>query len=272
MARKAAFLVAVVMGVLLGFTGVYAQWPHDASPCNQVDQGVATVPDDFSITFGSGPLHAEWGGAYSVTVNARGEVTAERDRPGRKRPGDKGEIERYTIPAEKVKSLYATVLACRFFDLKESYWNPNVRDGDRSFISATARGKTHRVMVYFWKVDRFDTIAGVLEKGTLRPAEKQVLQGAPITAEQAEQIVWTLPEVKALAETIRKGGARPFTRLESTGEKQGDQAHFIYFGEDHATHTVRIATFVVDRETGRVTVYDAVTDQLMSLQEWRSRK
>jgi len=122
-------------------------------------------------------------------------------------------------------------------------------------------------------------------KGHLLPGDRFVIDagnikiigpcgGSEITADEAERIVLELPEVRLRADKIRKGGARPFTRIESVpepGSKPGStgSAYTIYFGEDGGTHTVRAMTFQVDAYTRKISVYDVVTDSVLSLEEWR---
>jgi TolB protein len=122
-------------------------------------------------------------------------------------------------------------------------------------------------------------------KGHLLPGDRFVIDpesikiigpcgGSEITADEAERIVLELPEVRLRADKIRKGGARPFTRIESVPEpdaKPGStgSAYTIYFGEDGGTHAVRAMTFQVDAHTRKISVYDVVTDSVLPLEEWR---
>jgi len=89
--------------------------------------------------------------------------------------------------------------------------------------------------------------------------------------------VWEIPELQSIAETIRKNGRRPFTRIESSPEANAKQAsqksgYVIYFGEDAGTHTVRIMTLFVDAYTQKVSVYDFETDSYMPLDKWRVKR
>jgi hypothetical protein len=111
------------------------------------------------------------------------------------------------------------------------------------------------------------------------PADFKVISGSGplhpdtlLNAEKAEQIVWSLPEVKKMAEQIRQAGARPFTRVEAAPDEPSERTFSIYFGEDHRTHTVRVETFIVDRKTGAVSVYDLVSDTKLSLEEWKKKR
>jgi hypothetical protein len=258
--------------LLFGLPCSAQTFPHDTSPCKPVDERTLIVPDDFKIIFGSGPLHADWGGAYSITIEANGDVTKTSDPAGRRKPGQKPTIEKLSTSAQNVMGIYAKVVGCAFFDLDKRYWNPKVRDGGRQYLAVTAQGKTHDVAVYYWTVDRFQAVASAVRKIAAEAKEKAPAQEQLLTAEKAEQLVWALPEVKEMAAQISRQGAKPFTRVELEGGGPSSSAYTIYFGEDHKTHTVRRETFIVDRKTGNVSVYDVVADKNLSLAEWRSKK
>lgn len=247
-------------------------FPHDTSPCKSVDKRVLTVPNDFKVIFGSGPLHANWGGAYSITIDANGDVTKKSDPVGRKQPDQKQTIERLSASPENVMNVYAKVVGCAFFDPDKRYWNPRVMDGGRQYLTVTVRGKTHDVTVYYWTVDRFESVAAAVRKTAAEAEKKATPQEKMLSVEKAEQIVWALPEVKEMAVQIIRQGVKPFTRVESEVEGPNDNTYTVYFGEDHRTHTVRRETFIIDRETGGISVYDVTADKNLSLSEWRTRK
>jgi hypothetical protein len=80
-----------------------------------------------------------------------------------------------------------------------------------------------------------------------------------LSEEQAHRAVWELPEVEERAQEMRAQGVRPFTMTSSEPEARAvkgteSAAYVIYFGEDHGTHTVHVATFLVDPKTGEVTI------------------
>jgi hypothetical protein len=92
-----------------------------------------------------------------------------------------------------------------------------------------------------------------------------------LTAGEAEQLVRQIPEVRSLEKLIREKGAIPFTMLDPGSEAESKQERFfIYFGEDHGTHTVRVATFVVEGRTGKVSVYEVVNDTIIPLEKWQT--
>jgi hypothetical protein len=97
-----------------------------------------------------------------------------------------------------------------------------------------------------------------------------------IAEEDAEEIVWNLPEVKAIANRLRGTDANPFamiTGYPAPEAKPGDPsaAYEVYVGENHGTHTVRAITFLVDAYYGKVSVYDEAADRIIPLEEYRKQ-
>jgi hypothetical protein len=136
------------------------EFPCDSTPCGRENSESVMVPPDFEITYTSGPLHADWGGGLTITAGANGRVTEKRQgRPERRgmRPDEK--VNTYTISQNDVKRLYALVVACHFFDLKDRYWNQKIMDGGSSSLRVTFGGKTQAVTTYYYTVVRFNRIA-----------------------------------------------------------------------------------------------------------------
>ncbi|MBP1730263.1 MAG: hypothetical protein H6Q55_692 [Deltaproteobacteria bacterium] len=135
--------------------------PRDDRFCGPVDEN-ATVPADFAITYSSGPTHAEWGSRRVNTMFANGNVVTEEIAPPRggrpPAPQEQKPPVMKRVPQDAVKRVYARVIACEFFDLKQNYWNQNVRDGGVSNLTVTANAKTHRVTVYYYDVPRYESI------------------------------------------------------------------------------------------------------------------
>ncbi len=71
-------------------------------------------------------------------------------------------VKERQVSQQAVRRVYATVLACQFFDMDKSYWNKRVMDGSVSSMDVTAGGKTHRVIVHHYAVTRFSSIVGAL--------------------------------------------------------------------------------------------------------------
>jgi len=242
---------------------------YNITPCGLLETGQVTVPEDFIITYVTGPVHAEQSGKSISKVLANGNVVVTREQH-KKRIATPEEATVYKqIPVSSVKKIYSYVTACGFSDLKKQYWNVDVRDGVSEYLEVTAGGHKHSVTVYYYHVERFDAILTVLED-EIKNAEKRIA----ISAGDAEKIVWDIPEVKLRADQIRKGRGKPFTKIESHPEKNAkpgtpQSAYTIYFGEDMGTHTNRVWTFLIDAQTIKISVYDAVTDSTIPLKDWR---
>ena len=148
------------------------QTPRDEKFCGPVDLNV-TVPVDFAITYTSGPTHAEWGSRQVKTVLATGQAVTEEIPPPRGGrmpvPQDQKPPVVKRVSPEAVKRIYAQVAACEFFELKENYWNREMRDGGVTTITVTASARTHRVTVYYYDVPRYSSIVSTMlnemEKG-----------------------------------------------------------------------------------------------------------
>lgn len=90
------------------------------------------------------------------------------------------------------------------------------------------------------------------------PSAASECERGTLSEQQAHSAVWALPEVEARAQELRGQGARPFTMTWSEPQAEAapgteGAAYVIYFGEDHGSHTVHVATFLVDSSTGHVT-------------------
>ena len=141
------------------------EFPCDSTPCGSENPESVRVPPDFEITYRSGPLHADWGGGLTLTAGADGRVTEKREgRPERRgmRPDEK--VTTYRVSQNDVKRLYARIVACRFFELKDRYWNPEIRDGGSSTLRVTAGGKTHAVTTYYSIVVRFNRVVDLFQE------------------------------------------------------------------------------------------------------------
>jgi len=155
-----AFLSAIL---LCGAAGAAAQPVlSDMTPCREIAKPTA-VPDDFSLTYRSGPTHTDWGTTTITIVRASGLATITEQRRAKKPGGPREQIVHdRKIAKTAVQHLYATVQACDFFALEASYWNRRVMDGSSSSLQVTAGGKSHMVAVHHYGVKRFSTIVSEL--------------------------------------------------------------------------------------------------------------
>ena len=242
---------------------------YNITPCGLLETGQITVPEDFVITHVTGPVNAEQGGKSISKVLANGNVAVTREQHKKRIATPEEATEYKQIPVSSVKKIYSYVAACGFSDLKKEYWNRDFRDGVSEYLEVTTGGHNHSVTVYYYHVERFDAILTVLEDEMKNAVKRIAISGG-----DAENIVWELSEVKLRVDQIRKGGGKPFTKIESSPEKNAkpgtpQSAYTIYFGEDMGTHTNRLWTFMIDAQTRKISVYDAVTNSTIPLKDWR---
>jgi hypothetical protein len=142
--------------------------PSDMTPCTEVDMKAISVPPDFAITYRDGPRHGNWPGRRThINVDANGVVNYFKGSVSGKTSGSAElPLKQRRISKEKVKRIYARVVACGFFDLNRNYSNPHIRDGGFRSLSVTADGRGHSVSVSHSSVKRFSSIADTLGKET----------------------------------------------------------------------------------------------------------
>jgi hypothetical protein len=255
-------------------------WPCDRSPCERVDASAVRVPDDFEVTYVTGPLHANWGGQFVLYLRADGRVT-EREGVRPPRPGKAADekVTEYTVSADSVRQIYAAILACHFFDLDTRYWNQKVMDGGSQYLKVVAGGRTHAVTTYYYIVNRFSRVVSLLDE-LCKPSRMATLEKKDrprlLTEEEAEEIVWNLPEIKAIMQRMKGTGANPFAMITGYPDPEaqpGNQAaaYEVYVGENHGTHTVRAMTFIVDAYGGQVSVYDELADRIIPIEQYRKQ-
>lgn len=144
---------------------------EDKTPCRKIDTHKVVVPNDFSIVWRSGPQSMSRGGSSNIiAVTAAGQVTDATVFHGRGSESAE-EPSKLQLPEEAIRRIYATVAACRFFELRDSYSNSDIRGGSISGLEVTANGKTHNVSVRYYRVTRFQSISSVLHE-TLEEARK----------------------------------------------------------------------------------------------------
>jgi hypothetical protein len=163
-----AVTIMILLGASLsaqaeGLLGGFPAGAKDTTPCRRIVADIVKVPNDFSLFYRSGPRRARKGSATIVTVEASGKATA---RIG----GGGAAAQERRLSRRAIQQVYASVVACGFFALKESYDNPRIRDGGVSRLSVTSEGKTHDVVIANRRVARFDTIVSALyEALALKP-------------------------------------------------------------------------------------------------------
>jgi hypothetical protein len=97
-----------------------------------------------------------------------------------------------------------------------------------------------------------------------------------LSDDEADEIVWALPEVQDLIKRMEGTKAAPFSMI--TGYPNPDAepgkpgaVYEIYVGERHDTHTVRVLTVIVDAYSGKVSVYDEAADRVIPLEQYRQK-
>ena len=125
--------------------------PADVTPCAEVDmKAIISVPSDFSIAYFEGPSHRDWPGRrVQVAVDTDGVVKYFVGNVPR-RTRSELPLQQRKISKDKVREIYARVVACGFFDLNRNYRNPRIRDGGYRHLSITADGKTNNVSVSYY--------------------------------------------------------------------------------------------------------------------------
>lgn len=149
--------------------------------------------------------------------------------------------------AEALAKIGDTVKACEYYN-KVIGFGDNIED---------------------WMVDIAKDAISQLESGKckIRQDEKKKMIGE----EKAQELIWSLPEVKALSKRIKSKGKKPFTRIDARPEGASGNGNFyiVYFGEDHGARVVNVMTFYVNAYTERIYVYEPILDTRYPIEQWR---
>jgi len=115
------------------------------------------VPEDFMISIRSAPrMPGSPAPALFLNIKADGAGTYYETTDTEKTNFElKNE---FTLSRKAVEEIYDIVKKERFFDLKPTYRDPDVMDGDYAEIEIRANGRTYRVKTINVKVDAFDNI------------------------------------------------------------------------------------------------------------------
>jgi hypothetical protein len=95
-----------------------------------------------------------------------------------------------------------------------------------------------------------------------------------ITDDEADEIVWNLPEVQGMIKRMQGTKTSPFSMITGYPDPKAEPGkpgafYEIYVGERHDTHTVRVMTLLIDAYGGKVFVYDEVADRIIPLEQYR---
>jgi len=141
---------------------------------------------------------------------------------------------------------------------------------------AAHEGKRIAVTGHLLPADRFYADAASVR--VLGPCAAPAKKDLPrqITDDDADEIVWALPEVQDLIRRMEGSNASPFSMITGypnpeAGPGQPGAYFEIYVGERHDTHTVRVLTVIVDAYSGRVSIYDEAADKVIPIDQYRKK-
>ena len=141
---------------------------------------------------------------------------------------------------------------------------------------AAQEGKRISVAGHLLPGDRFYADAASIR--VLGPCAAPAKKALPrqISDDEADEIVWALPEMQEMIKRMEGTKAAPFSMI--TGYPNPDAepgkpgaVYEIYVGERHDTHTVRVLTVIVDAYSGKVSVYDEAADRVIPIEEYRKK-
>jgi len=106
------------------------------------------------------------------------------------------------------------------------------------------------------------------------PAKKDLPR--QISDDEADEIVWALPEVQGMIKRMQGTKAAPFSMITAYPNPEAEPGkpgafYEVYVGERHDTHTVRVMTLIIDAYSGKVSVYDEAADRVIPIEEYRTR-
>ena len=112
--------------------------------------------------------------------------------------------------------------------------------------------------------------AALLATGCPRRQRASTEAEATITQEQAMDAIYALPEVAQWSARVRKAGAIPTcdTRLEET-DSGGVQPYLFDLAESRGKRKLLWNRFRVDAVTGKISIYQMVTDEFIPIDLWR---
>ena len=100
-----------------------------------------------------------------------------------------------------------------------------------------------------------------------------------LSDDEADEIVWGLPEVQAMVKQVRESKetkATPFSMITGYPDPNAEPGkpgafYEIYVGERHDTHTVRAMTLLIDAYNGSIFVYDVAADRVIPIEQYRKQ-
>ncbi len=106
------------------------------------------------------------------------------------------------------------------------------------------------------------------------PAKKDLPR--QLSDDEADEIVWGLPEVQGMLERMKGTKVSPFSMITGYPDPKAEPGkpgafYEIYVGERHETHTVRVMTLLVDAYSGSILVYDEAADRVIPIEQYRKQ-
>ena len=134
------------------------------------------IPEDLLIVYGTGATHAERG-RTTYRVSADGRATCEKTR--RSGATVTRQLKQYQLTKEELKLIIKKMKDVHFFNLKEHYSNPKIRDGSSSYITLTMEKQSHSVGVLNTSLHEFSEIADLIS--TIIGKKKPIMTSADPT-------------------------------------------------------------------------------------------
>jgi hypothetical protein len=141
---------------------------------------------------------------------------------------------------------------------------------------AAHEGKRIAVTGHLLPADRFYADAASVR--VLGPCAAPAKKDLPrqITDDEADEIVWALPEVQDMIKRMEGSKASPFSMITGYPNPEAEPGkpgayYEIYVGERHDTHTVRVLTVIVDAYSGKVSIYDEAADKVIPIEQYRKQ-
>jgi len=97
-----------------------------------------------------------------------------------------------------------------------------------------------------------------------------------LSDDEADEIVWGLPEVQGMIERMKGTKESPFSMITGYPDPKAEPGkpgafYEIYVGERHETHTVRVMNLLIDAYNGSVFVYDEAADRAIPIEQYRKQ-
>lgn len=134
--------------ILLGLLLIVPLLLLSGCPQPPVDE----LPEDFSLRYGTGAMHLEWG-AYYFDIDSSGQATFKKTMEMHME-----KIYTFTVTEEERLQIYNAARTNGFFSLLDTYQDPNIMDGGWDEISITADGSTKTVTLLNYALPQFDLV------------------------------------------------------------------------------------------------------------------